>query len=89
MWARQFWDGDDSDPLHRHACPRSMRLGFAVHDEARIESIVDMHPMEAVIADRRHGAGRNAAAAHHALVHRFHETDLLWRIPSVAPHVVS
>jgi carbonic anhydrase len=24
-----------------------------------------------------------------ALVRRFHETDLLWRIPSVAPHVVS
>jgi RimJ/RimL family protein N-acetyltransferase len=25
----------------------------------------------------------------HQLVRRFHETDLLWRIPSVAPHVVS
>ncbi|MGK7871573.1 hypothetical protein [Falsiroseomonas sp. E2-1-a20] len=46
MWARSFWEDAHNEAERRERAFRETALGLAVHDEVRVESIVEMQPLE-------------------------------------------
>jgi hypothetical protein len=44
MAAPSFWDGTPDDPAHKEVCRFETTLGLLVHDEVKVDSIVQMQP---------------------------------------------
>ena len=60
MWARSFWDNAGNEAERRERAAQETALLLAVHDEVRVESIVEAQPLEIVEWVRRAvGSGQN------------------------------
>ncbi|MFC7540731.1 hypothetical protein ACFQU2_16390 [Siccirubricoccus deserti] len=71
MWSHSFWDGARDEAERRGRAVRETALGLAVHDEVRVESVVEMRPL-AVLEWVRRLSDRHEAARGRAGIDRQH-----------------